>query len=567
MEITVRLKVGLSVVAAVMLLSMGCSQAPMDQQFAAEDRAAADELAAEDLGGPALESAASSSPSSMEQYTGSAILSPPSPAAPNFAIPQSAIPRPGAAGSSFAPSRNSPSNSQGSSWASSPEDPSIPANLLRAAPMPVLPPGSAGDHLSQLPAGAERNSQQGFATVRVFYATDRQRGELSLANYQIEGQKQTFLTLCAIAASLLAFTFFSLLLKRQRMAALCAVAGGGVGCLAGALLFFGEANIEKHGVVYTGGRGELTRGICDVTVPDSHRRGQVERPSLLRFEFREDQQEHIVLTSAVELSDAEFTKKLAQTVGQSPQSDLLVFIHGYNVKFEDAVQRTAQIAVDLPFEGVPVCYSWPSQGSLLGYSIDENNSEWTIPHLKQVLLELVRDSGAKSINVVAHSMGNRVMTAAMQQINQGLAAGSPPPFDRVVLAAPDVDADRFRRDLAPALLNVAQQVTLYASSSDQALIASKKVHGYPRAGEGGANLVIVPGIETIDVSGIDLSLLGHSYYADSQSLLRDLFGVVRARLFAPQRQSLVSRQSGGSVYWQLADQHGTANARQPNHLR
>lgn len=561
MEITVRLKAGLSVVAAVMLFAMGCSpasQAPMAQQTTAEDRAAADQTDTENLGSSG--SAAGSRQSLMEQYTGSAILSQPSPAVPNYAIPQTAIPH---IGSSFASSGHSPGNS----WATSPEDASIPANLLRSTPMPVLPPDSAGAHLNKLPAGAQRNSQQGFATVRVFYATDRQRGELSLANYQIEGQKQNFLTLCAIAASLIAFTFLSLLLKRERMAMVCAVAGGGVGCLAGALLYFGEANIEKHGVVYNGARGELMRGICDVTVPDSHRRGQVERPSLLRFEFREDQQEHIVLTSAVELTDAEFAKKLAHTVGQSPQGDLLVFIHGYNVKFEDAVQRTAQIAVDLPFEGVPVCYSWPSQGSLLGYSIDENNSEWTIPHLKQFLLELVRDSGAKSINVVAHSMGNRVMTAAMQQINQGLAADSPPPFDRIVLAAPDVDADRFRRDLAPALLNVSQQVTLYASSSDQALIASKKVHGYPRAGEGGANIVIVPGIETIDVSGIDLSLLGHSYYADSQSLLRDLFGVVRARLFAPQRQSLVSRQSGNSVYWELADQHGTANARQPNHLR
>ncbi|MEZ6079827.1 MAG: hypothetical protein R3C56_30390 [Pirellulaceae bacterium] len=56
-----------------------------------------------------------------------------------------------------------------------------------------------------------------------------------------------------------------------------------------------------------------------------------------------------------------------------------------------------------------------------------------------------------------------------------------------------------------------------------ALIASKQVHGYPRAGESGANIVIVPGIETIDVSGIDLSLLGHSYYGDSEPMLRDLF--------------------------------------------
>lgn len=340
-----------------------------------------------------------------------------------------------------------------------------------------------------------------------------------------------------------------------------------MGCLAIAMVVFGESDIEKQGVIYTGDRGELIRGICDVTVPDSHHTGLVERPSLLRFEFREDQSEHIVLTSAVELSDSEFSQKLSQTLDQSSERDLLVFIHGFNVDFEEAVQRTAQIAVDLPFEGVPICYSWPSQGTLLGYSIDENNSEWTIPHLKQFLLELANNSGAKSINVVAHSMGNRVMTAAMQQINLGLAAGAPAPFDRIVLAAPDVDADRFRRDFAPALLNVGKQVTLYASSDDQALIASKRVHGYPRAGESGANIVIVPGVETIDVSGIDLSLLGHSYYGDSEPMLRDLFGVVRARLLAPQRQSLVSRRIGELVYWQLAQRSDTANRVVPNQLR
>lgn len=443
-----------------------------------------------------------------------------------------------------------------------------PLNKLRAAPTPSLEADLPGAHLTHLPAGTQRNSSAGYSTVRVFYATDRMRNELSLSDFQRYAQNQNFVTLGAISAALIVMALLSIVLKRVRTSALCTLAGGSMGCLAIAMVIFGKSDIEKNGVNYTGDRGELVRGICDVTVPDSHNTGLVERPSLLRFEFREDQSEHIVLTSAVELSDSEFNQKLSQTLDQSRERDLLVFIHGFNVGFEAAVQRTAQIAVDLPFEGVPICYSWPSQGTLLGYSIDENNSEWTIPHLKQFLLELANSSGAKSINVVAHSMGNRVMTAAMQQINMGLAADAPPPFDRIVLAAPDVDADRFRRDFAPALLNVSNQVTLYASSADRALIASKRVHGYPRAGESGASIVIVPGIETIDVSGIDLSLLGHSYYGDSEPMLRDLFGVVRARLLAPQRQSLVARRSGELVYWQLAQRPDTAvNQVAPNQLR
>jgi esterase/lipase superfamily enzyme len=426
---------------------------------------------------------------------------------------------------------------------------------------PVGDAGGPGKHLSQLPAGSHR-AEEGFATVQVFYATDRQQGVLPLSAYEMTGQKQTFLVLCGCSLMLIAFSAVSSIRGRTRTGALSAVTGGIAAALAAALVVVGQANIEKHGVTYTGDRGLLTRGVCEVTVPDSHRRGMVERPSLLRFEFREDQQKHVVLTSVIELSGSDFQQRLAATVADSPEKDLLVFIHGYNVDFESAVQRTAQIAVDLPFEGVPVCYSWPSQGTLIGYPIDENNSQWTVAHLKEFLLELAEESGADSINVVAHSMGNRALTDAMQQISWQIDSASDAPFDRVVLAAPDVDADHFRRDLAPALLKVANQVTLYASSDDQALIASKGVHGYPRAGESGENIVVVSGIETIDVSGIDLTLLGHSYYGDNESILRDLYDVVRARLPATERRSLIARRTGTLVYWQLAQR--PANSPQPS---
>ncbi len=430
--------------------------------------------------------------------------------------------------------------------------PSVEVSALESSDMAVADGPLPGEHLSQLPAGSQRNSEQGFATIQVYYATDRLRGAVPLSAYEVTGQKQTFTLFSGCALLLIVFAGFSALRGRTHTAAVSTFLGGASGCMAAAIVVLGQANIEKHGVTYSGERGDLTRGICEVTVPDIHRRGLVERPSLLRFEVRENQQQHIVLTSAVELSAGDFQTRLAETIQGSPDHDLLVFVHGYNVDFESAVRRTAQIAVDLPFEGVPVCYSWPSQGSLIGYSIDENNSEWTVTHLKEFLLELANESGAKSINVVAHSMGNRALTAAMQQISWQVESEAEAPFDRIVLAAPDVDADRFRRDFAPSLLRVANQVTLYASSDDQALFASKQVHGYPRAGESGDSIVVVPGIETIDVSGIDLSLLGHSYYGDNESMLRDLYEVVRARLPAPQRDLLITRSIGPLVYWELA---------------
>ncbi len=405
------------------------------------------------------------------------------------------------------------------------------------------------------------NKDGEFTTVPVYYATDRQHDQVPLSAYEVTGNHRMLSILVGCILCSMVVSAFCGWRGNTRIAAASSVAACVSGSLAAACVFSGSAGIVKRGVTYTGDRGSLTRGICEVTVPKVHRPGIVERPSIFRLEFSEDQEKHIVLTSAVELSDDDFYARLSENVAKAPDQDLLVFIHGYNVDFQSAVRRTAQIAVDLPFEGVPVCYTWPSQGTLLGYSVDETNAEWTTTHLQQFLLELVSNSGAKSINVIAHSMGNRPMTAAMEQIRWRQKEDSPTPFDRVVLAAPDVDADRFRRDLGPSLLKVANHVTLYASSDDQALIASKQVHGYPRAGESGDQVVVIPGVETIDVSGIDLSLLGHSYYGDNKSMLQDLYEVVRSRLSARERPSLITRQLGDAVYWQLALQNSEATIR------
>lgn len=391
----------------------------------------------------------------------------------------------------------------------------------------------------------------GFYSVDVLYATDREQNSLTLDSYQLTGQRHLVgvIGMGVAAASMLCL--LALLFRRHATAKLSgglAVVLAGVGV---AVFFTGAATIEKHGVTYTGGRGALVRGVCHVTLPKTHARGSVERPTLLKFEVAENQAKHIVLTSVSELPHNAFEKLLGEKLEASDQPDIMVFIHGFNVSFESAVLRTAQIAVDVPFHGVPICYSWPSQGTLLGYPIDENNAAWTVGHLKEFLVDLVDHSDAKSIHVVAHSMGNRAMTAAMQQIAYQHPT-SQPIFDRIVLAAPDVDADLFRTDLAGTLTSVARQVTLYASSNDQALMASKKVHGYPRAGESGERRVIVPGIETIDVSGIDLSLLGHSYYGDSEPILKDLYDVLLSKLPAPQRSSLISFGHAPQVWWQLA---------------
>src|SRR5207302_2856729 len=126
--------------------------------------------------------------------------------------------------------------------------------------------------------------------------------------------------------------------------------------------------------------------------------------------------------------------------------------HGFNVTFVDAVYRTAQISADLHFSGAPILFSWPSQGALspLGYTRDETEARWALSDLRAFLELLVAQSGADTIHFIAHSMGNRLLTEAL--VPMAATLKRMPAFNELVLTAPDIDADTFVKDIAPAIL-------------------------------------------------------------------------------------------------------------------
>jgi esterase/lipase superfamily enzyme len=217
------------------------------------------------------------------------------------------------------------------------------------------------------------------------------------------------------------------------------------------------------------------------------------------------------------MEEGPFFTAVRATVESSLEADAFVFVHGYNVGFEDAVLRTAQIAYDLGFRGAPILFSWPSQGRYAGYPVDETNVRWATPHLTRFLRDLRARSGARRIHLIAHSMGNRALVEALERTRAEPPSGAA--FNQVVLAAPDIDADTFRDDIAPRILPAASRVTLYASSKDLALAASKTFHGYPRAGDSGESVVVVDGMDTIDVSTVTST---HSYIGDNGWVLDDL---------------------------------------------
>jgi esterase/lipase superfamily enzyme len=268
------------------------------------------------------------------------------------------------------------------------------------------------------------------------------------------------------------------------------------------------------------------------------------------LEFQESPGKHVMLPKVIIASKDQFFADVATRIRQSKTGNAFLFVHGYDVTFADAAKRTAQITYDIGFDGVPTFYSWPSRGSAAAYTIDEQNIEWTQTNLRSFLEDFFTRSDAQNIYLIAHSMGNRALTRAVAS----LLADKPTLRNRlkeVILTAPDIDAEVFKRDIAPALAATGRSITLYASSKDLALVASKKIHGYPRAGDSGPGIIVVPGIETVDATRVDTSLIGHSYFAEARSVVADMFYLIRDGKSADNRFGLRPVETQSGRHWEF----------------
>jgi esterase/lipase superfamily enzyme len=302
------------------------------------------------------------------------------------------------------------------------------------------------------------------------------------------------------------------------------------------MLHFGTDRLSKvdaRGEVKFGdarGADQVTYGVAKVSIPYIHKEGALERPwRSVKFWAtpEENPNKHIVIhkLTPLELSDWCRSARLEQGEG-------LLFIHGFNVGFDEAIWRAAQICHDLKFTGLKLCYSWSSCGKIQSYQADESTIEWSQEHLRTFLTEVTTKLGLSRLHIVAHSMGNRALLAVLETWQN--QPGSTP-ISQVVLAAPDIDEGRFKQ--ISRAFEKYEQVTLYASRADRAITLSTKLHKLNRAGNASPPIVI-DGLSTIDVTsaGKDMFGLGHSYFATSKPVFRDLYYIIKER-FTPDRRA------------------------------
>ena len=287
-----------------------------------------------------------------------------------------------------------------------------------------------------------------------------------------------------------------------------------------------------------------------ITIPSAHIPGNLELPSIWRLELRPDPAKHFVLKAVAPLDMDEARAEMARKLASSDSKALLVFVHGYNMSFAETAMRTAQLAYDLNFPGMPFFFSWPSAAQITGYLRDLETAQLSEDAFDRVLDDLSQ-LPVSELYIIAHSMGSRLVSQVLKsRVDRGRPTAR---LRELLLAAPDINAELFRTVIAPRLQALqGTQTTVYASSSDLALRASKAVHGYRRVGETADGIFVYPGLETIDASGASMAVraFGHSYLTDSAAVLKDVQALLRKRLPARQR-GLAEAGISPNIYWSL----------------
>ncbi len=233
-----------------------------------------------------------------------------------------------------------------------------------------------------------------------------------------------------------------------------------------------EPSADKA-ILFSGERGsDLKVDAITVSIPPEANRtvGQVQWPRRLPANPLKEFSTVKVVPLVSKKDDETWLK---QNLPKSRRA--LVFVHGFNNRYEDAVYRFAQIVHDSGADVVPVVFTWPSRASIFDYNYDKESTNYSRDALEDLLRRINAEPSIGEITVMAHSMGTWLAVESLRQmaIRDGKTL---PKIKNVILASPDLDVDVFSRQFRSLGKNP-PHFTLFVSQDDRALSVSRRISG------------------------------------------------------------------------------------------
>jgi esterase/lipase superfamily enzyme len=281
--------------------------------------------------------------------------------------------------------------------------------------------------------------------------------------------------------------------------------------------------------------------------------------------------EEIRLKNVQALDQAAFVEQVRERVQDSPYRSLLVVVHGFREALPSGLRKTAFLGHVLDINTPVLLFDWPgNQGSSLrGYRRARRVAEASGAELAHTLELIIREIEPDRLWLVANSMGGQVVADAFSLLYQKADLADPQiEIEHVVLTAPDVDQEEFDQRFKQEISALAQDLTVYVSSNDRALLISRIINRGRRRGESTLNpsnpnqleeaasvsALVEPNNELItlvDVTPVNRTRNFHNFSLETPEFFDDLFLRLTNPHMPQSRLQYPIQTSEGTVYWVL----------------
>ncbi len=283
------------------------------------------------------------------------------------------------------------------------------------------------------------------------------------------------------------------------------------------------------------------------------------------------QNEEIQLDQVKSLQEDAMIAELRRQVEASPFRSLLININGFRERFPSALRKTAFLAHVLDIDTPMLVFDWPGdQGNgprryLRAQAIARESGV----ELATTIDRIVRDVQPERLWIVANSMGAEVVVSAFSELyKQKEMADSETEIEHVILTAPDVNHQEFGSRFRHKILALSENLTVYVSSNDRALLMSRVINRGRRLGEStvdpsnpnqwdeaaSAFELVTPGsdrVTLVDITPVNRTRNFHNFSLETPEFFDDLYLRLSNEDTPASRLRYRVTTASGADYWVL----------------